>query len=286
MGNERSLRRFSQFDDNVATALKSTSAATVIEKIDYLTWCNEQAGRNFFNGRYWVYNSFKDWQEKFFPYWTDRNIKKIFAKLEAMGVLLTGNFNKMPQDRTKWYSIDRDRLNAIVTENLKALGTKFTMPQVIGGEQSSQLIPYISNKYIDKEVISGDFRKSPLPRAYVRRYGEERLLPMMDFVDWYIDKGYPARVGHEHNGEDFRAKFSAKLLDFSDVITRDDSSAIDTAEKALFHVTLEDHNPTIYWATSPKVLGYWGEKTGHTFYDELLGTEYQYVEDAYGRGRD
>lgn len=109
---------------------------------------------------------------------------------------------------------------------------------------------------------------------------------MMDFVDWYIDKGYPKRMGRDHKEEDERPKFSAKLLDFSDVITQDDDGTIDTVEKALAGVTLEDHDPLIYWATSPKVLGYWGEKTGHTFYDELLGTEYQYVEDAYGRGRD
>ena len=286
MGIKRVLKNFSQFDDGVATALNSTSKATVIEKLDSLLECAKDANRNYHDGKYWVYNSYTDWQKDFFPYWDVRTLKRVFKDLEEMGVLITANYNKNRIDRTKWYSINYDRLSEVVTAGLKAKGHYVTLPPAGGGDKMSPTIPYISNKYIDREVPSGDFGKSPLPRAYVRRYGEERLAPMMDFVDWYIDKGYPKRMGRDHKEEDERAKFSAKLLDFSDVITQDDDGTIDTVEKALAGVTLEDHDPLIYWATSPKVLGYWGEKTGHTFYDELLGTEYQYVKDAYGRGRD
>lgn len=233
---------------------------------------------------YWVYNSYTDWQKNYFPYWDVRTVKRVFKWLEEMGILITANYNKSKIDRTKWYSINYGKLGEIVDTELKAKGQNVTMPHRKDGDKMSPTIPYISNKYIDKKVTSVDFGKSTWPMAYVRRYGEERMAPMMDFVDWYIDKGYPKRMGLEHKKEDARARFSAKLLDFSDVITQDDGGTIDTVEKALASVTIEDHDPTIYWATSPKVLGYWAEKTGHTFYDELLGTEYQYVEDAYGRG--
>jgi hypothetical protein len=58
------------------------------------------------DGHYWVYNTFEEWQKNF-PWLSVRQIKRIFSELEEAGVLVSGNFNKNPYDRTKWYRIDK-----------------------------------------------------------------------------------------------------------------------------------------------------------------------------------
>ena len=40
-------------------------------------------------------------------------MKKQLDWLEGLGIIVTGNYNKMKMDRTKWYSIDYDRLKAL-----------------------------------------------------------------------------------------------------------------------------------------------------------------------------
>lgn len=274
--------KYSMFNDCIAEALGSVSEAIVIEKISYLTEKSKEANRNCFDGRYWVYNSYREWHEKFFPYWSERNLKKIFAKLEQDGILITGNYNKNRIDRTKWYSVDQDALRKKLEEKGVPLGTKFTMPPDFHSEQSSQPIPYISYKYIDKKIISGDFlENSPLPKAYVRRYGFNRLTAMVDFVNGYIDDWYPSKMGRSHQEEPKRALFATKFLDFSDTITQDDDVVMEIVEQAMSLVDIPGHDPTIYWITTAKVLGYWGVKTGCCFYDELRDTEYQFVEEKY-----
>lgn len=37
-------------------------------------------------------------------------VKRTFAKLEKQGYLISGNFNKDPRDKTKWYTIDEEKL--------------------------------------------------------------------------------------------------------------------------------------------------------------------------------
>lgn len=36
--------------------------------------------------------------------------KRTFSKLEKAGFLLTANYNKNPRDKTKWYSLDLERI--------------------------------------------------------------------------------------------------------------------------------------------------------------------------------
>lgn len=73
----------------------------------------EVVEKHFRNGRWWVYNTYDQWQEQF-PYWCLRTIKAIIKKLEDMDLLISGNFNKFGYDRTKWYTINYE-----VVESLK-----------------------------------------------------------------------------------------------------------------------------------------------------------------------
>lgn len=54
-------------------------------------------------GRTWAVSSRRSLAE-LFAYFTDMQVRAILKKLEGAGVLMSGNFNKTPYDRTKWYA--------------------------------------------------------------------------------------------------------------------------------------------------------------------------------------
>lgn len=62
------------------------------------------------DGTPWVYNTYDAWQEQF-PFWGRNTIIRTIYKLEGWDVLrTTEEFNSFNSDRTKWYTIDYDRL--------------------------------------------------------------------------------------------------------------------------------------------------------------------------------
>ena len=105
------------FDREVALAI-GINESIVVQQIQYWLSRNEKANINYKEGRYWTFNSIKEWHEKVFYFWSESKVRRIFVSLEKMGILITNNFNKMGYDRTKWYSIDYEKLNDIVNEKL------------------------------------------------------------------------------------------------------------------------------------------------------------------------
>jgi hypothetical protein len=64
-----------------------------------------------YDGRKWVYNTYEDWQRQF-SFWSVDTIKRVFLFLEKKGIIIsTAKYNKIKIDRTKWYTIDYDKLN-------------------------------------------------------------------------------------------------------------------------------------------------------------------------------
>lgn len=83
--------------------------AIFIQQLHY--WL-EKAGTEK-QGKKWVYNTYQDW-EKQFPFWSNATLRRIITNLEKQGLLLsTHKYNQMKIDRTKWYSIDYEKLDNI-----------------------------------------------------------------------------------------------------------------------------------------------------------------------------
>ena len=84
----------------------------VLQQVHYWLKGKEQRQQDYIDGRYWVYNTYKQWQEQF-PFWHLNTLQRTFSSLERKGLLLSANYNKTNFDKTKWYSIDYDALNAL-----------------------------------------------------------------------------------------------------------------------------------------------------------------------------
>lgn len=89
--------------------------AIIIQQIRYWLTYKERNKQDYHNGRYWVYNSYENW-EKQFPFWSIATIRRTIKNLEEKGVLISGNFNKKSFDRTKWYTIDFEKLDRLYIE--------------------------------------------------------------------------------------------------------------------------------------------------------------------------
>lgn len=91
-----------QFDAGIAE-IYGVEIAIMVQNFAFWIAKNKANNRNFYEGKTWTYNTIKAFNE-LFPYWSESQIRRILKKMEAEGILLTGNFNEVKYDRTIWYT--------------------------------------------------------------------------------------------------------------------------------------------------------------------------------------
>ncbi|AIF54357.1 hypothetical protein LDB25A_033 [Lactobacillus phage Ld25A] len=82
------------------------NAAVLFTEIAYEVEKNRTEGINLHAGRYWTFKSNKSFSEQF-PYFSERQVKTALKKLEDSGLVMSGNYNSTPFDRTKWYTLTK-----------------------------------------------------------------------------------------------------------------------------------------------------------------------------------
>jgi hypothetical protein len=90
--------------------------AVFLQQVYY--WLNQAEKSNgklgrFKDSRWWIYNSIGEWQRDNFPMWSEDTIKRIINDLVDDGVLLRDQ-DGSGRPTKSWFSIDPDRLNALV----------------------------------------------------------------------------------------------------------------------------------------------------------------------------
>ena len=68
------------------------------------------------DGRKWIYNTIEDWCKQF-PFWSRRTLVRIISNLEKQLLILAGNYNAKGFDRTKWYTVNYERLAELEQES-------------------------------------------------------------------------------------------------------------------------------------------------------------------------
>lgn len=75
--------------------------AIILQQLHY--WLGISTNKK--EGHKWVYNTHEDWKKQF-PFWSISTIRRAIRNLEDMDIVVTGSFNKLPIDKTKWYRIE------------------------------------------------------------------------------------------------------------------------------------------------------------------------------------
>lgn len=79
--------------------------------IQYLA--NEKVSeQHYYDGRNWTYNSMRAFTE-LFPFWTEKQVRRIIKKLSDNGAIYIGNYNKSGFDRTQWYALSEEILEML-----------------------------------------------------------------------------------------------------------------------------------------------------------------------------
>lgn len=86
--------------------------AIFLQQIHY--WLNRS--KHFYDERNWVYNSVAEWVKQF-PFWSENTIRRIVKNLEDEQLLVIGNYNRAKFDKTKWYSINYEKLRLLESTN-------------------------------------------------------------------------------------------------------------------------------------------------------------------------
>ncbi len=104
------------FSPTIAKALGSISKAVIMQQVHFWlhVYSKKSDQRHFFDGHYWVFNSYGEWHKDldFIPFAT---MKRQILELERDDLLISSEFNKNRGDRTKWYRINYEQLTLLTT---------------------------------------------------------------------------------------------------------------------------------------------------------------------------
>lgn len=106
---------------------------------------NKANDRNFYDGRFWTFNSQKAYAD-LFPYLNEGKIKRTINNLIEKGILMKGNYNVNQYDRTNWYAFTDEGLS--IVQNYYIDWSKMTNGRVENGQ------PIPNNKPNNKPYIS------------------------------------------------------------------------------------------------------------------------------------
>jgi hypothetical protein len=172
------------FDIKLASELGSVDLAILVGHFSFWIDFNERAGKNFHDGRYWMYQTHADLLNHF-PYWSDRHLRHLIATLVKKDILIRGNYNKSKMDKTCWYALSfkekftKDKNVTSIDKNVtwrdKNVGpipdtktdTKTDDDDDRTRERRKKLIKYKNPKGDEKEILESDiylaFLKSSIP---------------------------------------------------------------------------------------------------------------------------
>jgi uncharacterized phage protein (TIGR02220 family) len=85
--------------------------SVILQQVHY--WL--QSSKHVFEGRKWVYNTYQDWQKQL-PFLSESTIRRAIRFLEKEGYLISASWNKTKMGRTKWYTIDYEKLKELGME--------------------------------------------------------------------------------------------------------------------------------------------------------------------------
>lgn len=77
--------------------------AIVLQTLQY--YCNNRKCGKVIDGQRWIYNTYEEWRELAFPFWSPRAIAETFRILEKMGLVASEKFDKKDGMNRKYYTV-------------------------------------------------------------------------------------------------------------------------------------------------------------------------------------
>ena len=239
--------------------------AIVLNQLHYWIEKNKRAGNNYYDGRYWVYNTYEKWQKEDFEYWSIDTVKRTFGKLEKSGLVISGNYNKMQIDRTKWYTIDYEMLEKMA-ENIEKSTIRTNCPNAKGQSDLSNnhRIPK-NNDFINRsKTVATDFDDEILEKA--KEYTDNETI--LDGINYFL-KTFKQRMNKPHPNITYRSldnvigNIEELLINVDDIEDFENSNGFRLMVDNYFDTEYtEDVDYKIQHFASGKVLEYQARNVG------------------------
>ena len=91
------------FDGDIA-AEYGIPEAVILYNLSFWVLKNQANKQNYYNGRYWTYNSANAFSD-LFPFLSTRTIQRVIKHLIDEGLIIAGNFSDDPRNRTNYYTL-------------------------------------------------------------------------------------------------------------------------------------------------------------------------------------
>jgi len=85
--------------------------AIVIQQLHYLS--NFPNFGVVINGNRWIYFTYKQWREEYFPFWSVRTIQRTFQNLEENNYVIAAQLDKKSHDMRKYYRLNYYQIGTI-----------------------------------------------------------------------------------------------------------------------------------------------------------------------------
>lgn len=153
------------FDIHLAESF-GIECALMIHHFQYWIDKNRRLGKNFRDGRTWMYDTMTEISAHF-PYWNEKQVFRIIQKLEEFGIIRKANYNSSKFDKTQWYAFENEEMftkfpNRKIdeTKNEKIDIPKTESPKPENGTSNTHTIPHNKEREITRERKSfGKFVK-------------------------------------------------------------------------------------------------------------------------------
>ena len=226
--------------------------AIVLQQMHY--WL-KKSNHNY-DGRRWIYNSFPEWQ-KHFPFWSVMTIKRAVYSLEKQNLLYVGNYNKAKFDKTKWYSINYEKLEGMKRPSYQNDTTSVSKRNDgVYQNDTTNTRDYteITTETTNNNILSGNPTASRIP------YKE-----IVDYLNEKTGKNFKHKTAKTRKFIEARWNQDFRLDDFKKVIDVKTDEWLNTdSDKYL--------RPETLFGT--KFEGYLNQKTKSTGMDQLERMKY------------
>jgi hypothetical protein len=164
--------------------------AIVIQQLHYWLNNSKNEGRIDEDGNKWVYNTYAQWQEDNFPFWSEDKIQRVFLSLEKQGVVISAQLDAKKRDMRKFYRIAYSQLCAMDDAILRPSNTA-----ELRDVKMNQRLPEITDNlsienkiFADLPITQSDLDKSNLrdtaPKMFEKALGFSKPLPWWSGKEW------------------------------------------------------------------------------------------------------
>ncbi len=180
--------------------------AIFLQQLHYILKENDKVGK-FVDGQKWYRDKPRDFSVKYFPFWDEGIIKRTIQNLRGdCLVLARSDLNKIPKDRSLWYSINYkaiDRLDKPVARLQKKKAKRAAARKVrTENEQSSQEDSKIEYTKVQNVLSTiGDEKESVKSTKHTNGKVQNVLLTSVQNVPIPIDLQLPINLLPKERGE-------------------------------------------------------------------------------------